>query len=171
MKARKNDEQTKTRNAQSRVSVKKSSGEQVAEQETEYQRTHQDTSISGTPQAGGSRAESKLAGRAPNQSKSQQTIINDIVNVEGEEEPESQNAGGGQPRVRANQQDNSPRGRDGSSIRGRESGQLRGEDAAGSDNEQGITNRSSRQEVQRQQKVAPDRAKTKSSRTNQRRAG
>ena len=170
MKARKNDEQTKTRNAQSRVSAKKSSGEQVAEQETEYQRTHQDTSISGTPQAGGSRAESKLAGRAPNQSKSQQTIINDIVNVEGEEEPESQNAGGGQSRLRANQQSNGPRGRDGSSVRGRESGQVRGEDA-GSDQEQGISNRSSRQEVQRQQKVAPGRAKAKSSRnTNQRRA-
>src|SRR4051794_560114 len=171
MKARKIDEKTKTRNAQSRVSAKKSSGEQVAEQETEYQRTHQDTSISGTPQAGGSRAESKLAGRAPNESKSQQTIINDIVNVEGEEEPEAQNAGGGQSRVRANQQDNSPRGRKDSSVRGRESGQVRGEDSGGSDNEQGISNRSSRQEIQRQQKVAPGRAKTKSVRnTNQRRA-
>jgi hypothetical protein len=171
MPSRKSDEKTKNKNAQSRVSGKKSSGEQVAEQETDYQRTHQDTSTRATPQAGGSRAESKLTGRASNQSKSQQTIANDLVNVEGEEEPEGQNAGSGQPRVRANQQDNSPRGRDGSSIRGRESGQVRGEDAAGSDQEQGITNRSSRQEVQRQQKVAPGRAKTKSSRnTNQRRA-
>jgi hypothetical protein len=171
MKARKTNQTTKNKNAQSRVSAKKSPGEQVAEQETDYQRTHQDTSISGAPQAGGSRAESKLAGRAPNQSKSQQTIINDLVNVEGEEEPEAQNAGGGQSRLRANQQGNSPRGRDGSSVRGRESGQVRGEDAAGSDQEQGITNRSSRQEVQRQQKVAPGRAKIKSSRsTNQRRA-
>ena len=57
-----------------------------------------------------------------------------------------------------------PRGREASSVRGRESGQVRGEDAGGSDNEQGISNRSSRQEVQRQQKVAPSRAKTKSSR-------
>src|SRR5438270_2980410 len=171
MKARKNDETKRNnKNAQSRVSAKKSSGEQVAEQETEYQRTHQDTSISGMPQMGGSRAESKLAGRAPNQSKSQQTIINDIVNVEGEEEPESQNAGGGQSRVRANQQNNSPRGRDGSSVRGRESGQVRGEGTGGSENEQGISNRSSRQEIQRQQKVAPGRAKAESSRNTQRRA-
>ena len=66
---------------------------------------------------------------------------------------------------------NGPRGRDGSSVRGRESGQVRGEDAGGPDNEQGISNRSSRQEGQRQQKVAPGRAKTKSPRnTNQRRA-
>jgi hypothetical protein len=172
MKARKNDEKIRSKNAQSRVSAKKSSGEQVAEQETEYQRTHQDTSISGTPQMGGSRAESKLAGRTPNQSRSQQTIINDMVNVEGEEEPEAQNAGGGQSRVRANQQDdNGSRGRDGSSVRGRESGQVRGEDAGGSDKEQGISNRSSRDEVQRQQKVAPGRTKSKSMRnSDQRRA-
>lgn len=64
-----------------------------------------------------------------------------------------------------------PRGRDGSCVGGRESGQVRGEDAGGSDQEQGISNRSSRQEVQRQQQVAPGRAKTKSSRSiNQRRA-
>src|SRR5438270_1299517 len=171
MKARKAAEKTKTRNAQSRVSAKKSSGEQVAEQETEYQRSHQDTSDRGTPQGGSSRAESKVAARVPNQSKSQQTVINELVNLEGEEEPVSQNAGGGQPRVRANQQTNGPRGRDGSSVRGRESGQVRGEDAGGWENEQGITNRSARQEVQRQQKVAPGRAKAKSSRsTNQRRA-
>lgn len=169
MTPRKSNEKTTNKSAQSRVSGKKSSGEQVAEQETDYQRTHQDTSTRGTPQTGGSRSESALTGRASNQSKSQQTIANDLVNVEGEEEPEGQNAGSGQPRVRANQQDNSPRGRDGSSIRGRESGQLRGEDAAGSDQEQGIANRSSRQEVQRQQKVAPGRAKTKS-RNTQRRA-
>lgn len=171
MKVRKSNQKTKSNNAQSRVSAKKSAGEQVAEQETDYQRTHQDTSISGTPQAGGSRAESKLAGRMPNQSKSQQTIVNDLVNVEGEEEPDAQNAGGGQSRVRANQQTNDPRGRDGSSVRGRESGQVRGEDAGGSEKEQGISNRSSRQEVQRQQKVAPGRAKSKSLRhPNQRRA-
>lgn len=82
-----------------------------------------------------------------------------------------QNAGSGQDRARANQQDNGPRGRDDSSIRGRESGQVRVEDAAASDQEQGISNRGSRQEVQRQQKVAPGRANTKSPRsTNQRRA-
>lgn len=171
MKVRKSDEKTRNKNTQSRVSAKKSAGEQVAEQETEYQRTHQDTSTRGMPQMGGSRAESKLAGRTPNQSKSQQTIANDMVNVEGEEEPESQNAGGGQSRVRANQQDNGPRGRDGSSVRGRESGQVRGEDAGGSEKEQGISNRSSRQEVLRQQKVAPGRAKSKSLRhPDQRRA-
>jgi hypothetical protein len=85
---------------------------------------------------------------------------------------EQQSAGRGQHGVRANQQDNGPRGRESSSIRGRESGQVRGEDAGASDHEQGISNRGSRQEVQRQQKVAPGRAKTKSARsTNQRRAG
>ena len=108
MKAR-SDKKTKTRNTHSRVSAKKSSGEQQS-------------------------------ARGPN-------------------------------RVRANQQDNGPRGRENSSIRGRESGQIRGEDAGPSDQEQAISNRGSRQEVQRQQKVAPSRAKTKSSRsTNQRRA-
>ena len=121
MKGRKIDEES-TMNAPFRVSDKGSAGEQVADQETDYQRTHQDTSISAMPQTGGSRAESKLAGRAPNQSKSQQTIINDIVNVEGEEEPELQNAGGGQRRVRANQQNSGPRGREDSSVRGRASG-------------------------------------------------
>jgi hypothetical protein len=57
-------------------------------------------------------------------------------------------------------------------VRGRESEQVRGKDAGGSDEKQGISNRSSRQEVQRQQKVAPGRTKTKSSQNpNQRRAG
>jgi hypothetical protein len=82
-----------------------------------------------------------------------------------------QQSAGGQDRARANQQENGPRGRDDSSIRGRESGQVRGEDAGTSDQEQGISNRGSGQEEQRQQKVAPDRANTKSSRsTNRRRA-
>jgi hypothetical protein len=82
-----------------------------------------------------------------------------------------QQSAGGPSRVRANQQENGPRGRENSSIRGRESGQVRGKDAGASDQEQGISNRGSRQEVQRQQKVATSRAKTKSSRsTNQRRA-
>jgi hypothetical protein len=66
---------------------------------------------------------------------------------------------------------NGPRGRENSSVRGRESGQVRGEDVGGSDNAQGISNRSSRQEVQRQQKIAPGRAKIKSSgNTSHRRA-
>ena len=86
-----------------------------------------------------------------------------------DEKPKNKNA---QARVSAKKSSgNGPRGRDGSSVRGRESGQVRGEDAGGPDNEQGISNRSSRQEGQRQLKVAPGRAKTKSSRTtNQRRA-
>jgi len=84
---------------------------------------------------------------------------------------ERESAEGGRNRMRANQQENGPRGRENSSIRGRESGQVRGEDAGASDREQGISNRGSRQEVQRQQEVAPSRARTKSSRsTNQRRA-
>jgi hypothetical protein len=83
---------------------------------------------------------------------------------------EQQSAGGGQNRMQANQQGDGPRGREDSSIRGRESGQVRGEDAGTSDQEQGISNRGSGQEEQRQQKVAPGRAKTKSRTTNQRRA-
>ena len=73
----------------------RSPGEQVAAEEAEYERN---------AQRGGSRAESKLSGRTSNQSKSQQTIANDLVNVEGEEEPEYQNAGGGQARQRANRE-------------------------------------------------------------------
>ena len=170
MKTRKTDDKAKTRDTQSEVIAKKSPSGKAAEQTAEYPRSHQYTSASGTPQAGGSRAESKLTGRTPNQSKSQQTIINEIVNVEGEQEPEAQNAGGGQSRVRANQQSNGPRGRGVSSVRGRDSGQVRGEEAGSSDKEQGISNRSSRQEVRRQQKVAPGRAKAKSPNTGQRRA-
>ncbi|HEY1940126.1 MAG TPA: hypothetical protein VGJ33_19520 [Candidatus Angelobacter sp.] len=157
----------------------KSAGEQVAEEETEYQRTHQDIATADTPQMGGSRGETKLSGRAPNQSRSRQTVVDETVNVEGEKEPAFQNAGGGQPRQRANQQNAldqnvfepnvleknpGPRGREDCSIRGRESGPVRGEDAGRSEKVQGITNRSSRQETQRQQKVAPKRAEGKPAR-------
>src|SRR6185437_4878703 len=50
--------------------------------EAEYQRR------SGGRHAGGSRAESANDGRVRNQSQSQQSIANDIVDVEGEEEPD-----------------------------------------------------------------------------------
>jgi CBS domain-containing protein len=131
---------------------RQSSGEQVAEEETEYQRR------SGGGHAGGTRAESAQAGRVRNQSQSQQSIANDIVDVEGEEEPEFQNAGGGQARKRANQQPQSARGRQSASVRGRQSGELR-ESGTGA-RSQGISNRSQKEESQRQQKVTPMRAES-----------
>ena len=168
MKRRNQSNSKDDQSASSRTSAGKSAGEQVAEEEM--------------PQTGGSRSETKLSGRTPNQSRSRQTIVNETVNVEGEKEPEFQNAGGGQPRQRANQQNAleqnvfepnpGPRGREDSSIRGRESGPVRGEDAGRSEKVQGISNRSSRQETQRQQKVAPKRAEGKPARAStKRRAG
>ncbi|HET6935165.1 MAG TPA: hypothetical protein VFI72_10020, partial [Candidatus Angelobacter sp.] len=117
---------------------------------------------------GGTRAENANAGRTRNQSRSQQTIANEVVDMEGEEEPEFQNAGGGNARQRANQQ-SSARGRQSQSPRGRESGQVRGEDAhpgKGSARTQGASNRSQREENQRQQKVTPMRAEASSSGRN-----
>ncbi len=168
-----NDDQVKDQRTQ-RQGTAHSSGERVAEEETEYQRTQQDTSLSGTPQTGGSRAESQHAGRAPNQPQSRQNLVNEAVNIEGEEEPEFQNAGGGQPRQRANQQNvdqrnSGIRGREDTSIRGRESGPVRGEDAEISGDEQGITNHSTREENERQQKVAPDRPESKPARSQDKR--
>jgi len=151
-----------------------SAGEQVAAEEAEYQRGQQDTAIRrGTAQMGSSRAESKQAGRVRNQSQSRQTVENELVDVEGEEEPQFQNAGGGQARKRSNKQNvktrgqqGSTRGRQDSSARGRDSGAVRGENTARSSrgDAQGISNRSSRQENQRQQKVAPMRAESKTGR-------
>lgn len=128
-----------------------SSGERVAEEESEYQRS------SGARQTGGTRAESANAGRVRNQSKSQQSIANDIVDTEGEEEPDFQNAGGGQARQRANQQQ-SARGRQSASARGRQSGELR--ESGTSTRSQGISNRSQKEESQRQQKVTPMRTES-----------
>jgi hypothetical protein len=170
MKRRNESNAKDDKSARSRTSAGKSAGEQAAVEET--------------PQTGGSRGETKLSGRTPNQSRSRQTIVDETVNVEGEEEPEFQNAGGGQPRQRANQQNAGrqdadqenvsaqnpgPRGREDTSIRGRESGPVRGEDAGRSEKVQGITNRSSRQENLRQQKVAPKRAESKPARASSRR--
>jgi len=135
----------------------RSPGEQVAEEETEYQRR------SGGRQTGGTRAESANAGRARNQSQSQQTIANEVVDMEGEEEPEFQNAGGGQARQRANQQQTA-RGRQGASARGRQSGELR--ESGTSARSQGISNRSQKEETQRQQKVTPMRAEARSAGRN-----
>lgn len=132
---------------------RQSSGEQVAEEEAEYQRR------SGGRHAGGTRAESANAGRVRNQSQSQQSIANDIVDAEGEEEPDFQNAGGGQARQRANQQQQSARGREGASVRGRQGGELR--ESGTSTRAQGISNRSQREESQREQKVAPMRAESR----------
>jgi CBS domain-containing protein len=153
-------------------SQRQSSGEQVAEEEAEYQRGRQDTSIRrGTAQMGSSRAESKQAGRTRNQSRSRQTMENELVDVEGEQERRFQNAGGGQARKRANQQNVTARGRQDSSARGRDAGSVRGENAARAarGNKQGISNRSSRQENQRQQKVAPMRAESKTGRSQSKR--
>jgi CBS domain-containing protein len=156
-------------------SQRRSSGEQVAEDEAEYQRGGQDTSIRrGTAQMGSSRAESKQAARNRNQSRSRQTAENELVDVEGERERRFQNAGGGQARTRANQQNVTARGRQESSARGRGAGSVRGENAgrATRGSKQGISNRSARQENQRQQKVAPMRAESKTGRTQtKRRAG
>jgi CBS domain-containing protein len=155
-------------------SSQRSPGEQVAEEEAEYQSSHQDTSLRGTPQSGGTRGESGQSGRVRNASQSRQSVVDDLVNTEGEPEPEFQNAGGGQSRQRANKQNVTTRGRQESSARGRDSGPVRGEDAARSTrgNAQGISNRSSRQENQRQQKVAPMRAEGKNPRgQNKRKTG
>ncbi len=76
------------------------------------------------------------------------------VDLEGEEEPELANAGGGQSRQRANQQ-SSARGRQGASVRGRDSGELR-ESASRSQSKsrtRGASNRSASEENKRQQKV------------------
>lgn len=132
----------------------RSPGEEVAEEEAEYQRR------SSGRQAGGRRAESANAGRVRNQSQSQQSIANDIVDVEGEEEPDFQKAGGGQARQRGNRQQQGVRGRQSESIRGRQSGELR--ESSGSKRSQGISNRSQKEENQRQQKVTPMRAESRS---------
>lgn len=132
---------------------RQSSGERVAEEETEYQRS------TGTRHAGGTRAESASAGRVRNQSQSQQSIANDVVDVEGEEEPEFHNAGGGQARQRANQQQQSARGRQSASARGRQGGEPR--ESGTSARAQGISNRSQKEESQRQQKVTPMRAESR----------
>jgi CBS domain-containing protein len=165
---------SKQSNSRNQRTQQASSGEQGAE-EAEYQRGSQDTSIRrGTAQMGGTRSESGQSGRVRNESQSRQTMQNELVDVEGEQEPEFQNAGGGQARRRANKQNITARGRQDSSARGRDSGAVRGENAARSSRgaTQGISNRSSRQENQRQQKVAPMRAEGKNARNQgKRRAG
>jgi len=146
---------------------RQSSGEQVAEEEAGYQRGQQDTSVRrGTAQMGSSRAESKLAGRVRNQSQSRQSIENELVNVEGEEEPRFQNAGGGQARMRANQQNLTARERQEPSTRRRNASAVRGGKAGRSSraSTQGVPNRGSRQENQRQKKVASMRAAGKAGR-------
>jgi hypothetical protein len=169
MKRRNKGNSKDDQSVRSRTAAGKSAGQQVADEDR--------------PQTGGSRGETKLSGRAPNQSRSRQTMVDETVNVEGEKEPQFQNAGGGQPRQQANQQSAArqdddqgnvsanpgPRGREDSSIRGRESGPVRGEDASMSEKVQAITNRSSRHENLRQQKVAPKRAEGKPARDSRKR--
>lgn len=129
---------------------RRSPGEQVAAEETEYQNQNARRNA----QQGGTRAENANAARFRNQSRSQQSVANDIVNVEGEDEFEFQNAGSGNARQRANKEQSSTRGRQNTSARGRDSGQVRGEDARS----QGVTNRTAGEERSRQQKVTPMRA-------------
>ena len=88
MKARKTDETTKNKNAQSRVSAKKSPVSKLRSRS--YQRTHQDAPQR-WPRAAADARRTNLKASRPS---------NDLVNVEGEEEPEAQNAGGGQSRLR-----------------------------------------------------------------------
>ena len=128
----------------------------MAAEETEYQREN----ARRASQQGGTRAEIAHAGRIRNQSKSQQSVANDLVNVEGEEEFQYENAGGGNARQRANKEQPGVRGRQNTSARGKNAdagqvrGPMRGEDARS----QGITSRTAGEEKSRQQKVAPMRA-------------
>lgn len=110
-----------------------SPGEKVAAEEAAYQRK--------SAQQGGSRAEHAIAGRMRNQSKSQQTVADELVNVEGEEEFEEQNAGGGAGRQRANQQQSTRAGR---------TGPIR---QVGEKTQQGMSNRTAAEERKEQQKV------------------
>jgi CBS domain-containing protein len=136
-----------------------SPGEDVAAEEAEYQR---ESAPRRGGQQGGTRAENALAGRSRNQSRSQQSIANDPVNNEGEEEPTFQNAGGGQARQRANQQQSNVRGRQGASgqKQGRESNR------AESGRQQGISNRDVTQERKGQQKVTSGRVEARSASRN-----
>jgi CBS domain-containing protein len=134
----------------------RSSGEEVAAEETEYQR--ESASRMGRQQ-GSTRAENAQAGRIGNQSRSQQSKADDLVNNEGEEEAQSQSAGGGAVRQRANQQTGSRQGAQAASGRGRETGQSRGSERsqASQQRQQGITNRSAAEERKGQQKVTGER--------------
>ncbi len=127
-----------------------SPGEQVAAEETGHQRR---SAPRAGAQQGGSRAEHAVAGRSRNQSRSQQTVADELVNAEGEKEPVNQNAGGGPGRQRANQQQ---------SERGRHSGvtPLRGADRQQNEGQQGITNRSAAEERKGQQKVTSLRSES-----------
>ncbi|HYX53097.1 MAG TPA: CBS domain-containing protein [Candidatus Limnocylindrales bacterium] len=145
---------------------KQSAGEQVAQEEADYQRK-------GGRQTGGTRAENATGARSRNASQSQQSVDNDLVDLEGEEEPELANAGGGgQSRQRANQQ-SSARGRQNASIRGRDSGELR-ESASRSQSQsksrsQGASNRSASEENKRQQKVTEMRPDSRAAKSRSKR--
>ena len=136
-----------------------SPGEDVAAAEAEYQR---ESAPHRGGQQGGTRAESALAGRTRNQSRSQQTMSDDLVNNEGEEKPAFQNAGGGQARQRANQQRSNVRGQQSASgqRQGREGN--RGEGGR----QQGISNRDVAQERKGQQKVTSERVEARGASRN-----
>lgn len=158
--------ETSGRQPRAAAGRRQSSGEQVAEEETQYQRK-------GGRQAGGTRAEHAVQART-RKSQSQQSVDNDLADVEGEEEAEFSNAGGGQSRRRANQQ-TSARGRQAESARGRDSGELR-QSASRSQSKsrtQGASNRSASEENKRQQKVTEIRpeARAAARHRSKRRAG
>jgi CBS domain-containing protein len=136
-----------------------SPGEDVAAEEAEYQR---ESASRRGGQQGGTRAENAFAGRFRDQSRSQQSMADDLVNNEGEEEPTFQNAGGGQARQRANQQRPNVRGQQGASgqRQGREGNRAEG------GRQQGISNRDVTQERKGQQKVTSERAEARGSSRN-----
>lgn len=136
-----------------------SPGEDVAAEEAAYQR---ESASRPGGQQGGTRTENALAGRTRNQSRSQQSMADDLVNNEGEEEPTFQNAGGGQARQRANQQRPNVRGQQSASGQrhGRESNRAEG------GRQQGISNRNVAQERKGQQKVTSERAEARGSSRN-----
>ena len=133
----------------------------------------------------GSRGDREREGRQANGGRDRQAQEQSSTEQGAEQETDSQSgrqgtairrgtAQMGSSRRRANKQNASSRGqesssraRQDSSARGRDTGPVRGEEAARKSrgSTQGITNRSSRRENQRQQKVAPMRAESKTGRS------
>jgi CBS domain-containing protein len=147
-----------------------SPGEQVAEEETEYQRE------SAGRQAGGSRSSSSLASRLRNWSRSQQTVAHEAQQFEGEDASDVINPTVVEGRGRSNQQ-TSPNnaavsGRErssgtGSGTRasegkpGSRASNLRSSDKTSTRSQtktQGASNRSRDEEDKRQSKVTPMRS-------------
>ena len=147
-----------------------SPGEQVAGEETEYQRE------SAGRQAGGSRSSSSLASRLRNWSRSQQTVAHEAQQFEGEDASDVINPTVVEGRGRSNQQ-SSPNN---AAVSGRERSSGTGSGARASEGKpgskasnlrssektstrsqtktQGVSNRSRDEEDKRQSKVTPMRS-------------